>query len=77
MYFVYVLYSKTFNKIYLGQTLDLSRRFIEHNNMLLSKYTKRYVPRGVIYTEEFLSRSDAIKREKQLKSQEGIEFLLF
>lgn len=77
MHFVYVLYSKAFNKIYIGQTIDLSRRLVEHNNGLLSKYTKRYVPWEVIYTEEFLFRSNALKREKQLKSQKGIEVLIY
>ncbi|MGQ9644804.1 MAG: GIY-YIG nuclease family protein [Ignavibacterium sp.] len=38
MYTVYVIYSSSFNKIYIGQTEDIERRMIEHNNGLLSAY---------------------------------------
>ncbi len=74
-YVVYVLYSDRYNKIYVGQTEDLCRRIIEHNEGILSKYTKRYKPWRVIYTEEHESRSEALKREKQLKSSRGRAFI--
>jgi len=75
MFTVYVLYSQSHNKIYIGQTEDIERRLFEHNNGLLSGYTKRYIPWETIYTEEYPSRSDALKREKQMKSQKGREFI--
>ncbi len=75
MYCVYVLFSEIHNKIYIGQTENLQRRLFEHNNGLLSTYTKRYLPWTVIYSEEYPSRSQALKREKQLKSQKGREFI--
>lgn len=75
MFSVYALYSKTFNKIYIGQTEDLNRRLFEHNNGLLSGYTKKFKPWEVIYTEECSSRREALLREKQLKSQKGREFI--
>jgi putative endonuclease len=75
MYKVYALYSSGFNKIYIGQTDDLDRRLFEHNNGLLSIYTKHYKPWEVIYTEEYLTRGEALKREKQLKSQKGRDFI--
>ena len=67
----YLLYSPSFDKIYIDQTEDIKRRLSEHNNGLLSKYTKRYIPWEIIYKEEFESRSEAMKREKELKSQKG------
>ena len=72
---VYVLYSDVYDKIYIGQTENLERRLFEHNNGSLSKYTKRYMPRKVIYSEKYKSRSEAFIREKQLKSQKGREFI--
>lgn len=75
MYTVYVLYSKNCNKIYIGQTADIERRLFEHNNGLLSYYTKRYIPWQIIYTEDYPARNEALKREKQLKSQKGREFI--
>ncbi|WP_337866708.1 GIY-YIG nuclease family protein, partial [Ignavibacterium sp.] len=50
MYTVYVLYSIDFNKIYIGQTEEVQRRLFEHNNGLLSSYTKRYKPWQIVYT---------------------------
>ena len=75
MFSVYALYSKTFNKIYIGQTEDLARRLFEHNNGLLLGYTKKFKPWEVIYTEKCSTRREALVREKQLKSQKGREFI--
>jgi putative endonuclease len=73
-FYTYVLYSENFNKIYIGQSSDLEKRFWEHNNGF-SKYTKRYIPWKIIYKETFESRSEAMKREKELKSQKGREYI--
>jgi len=74
MFYVYALYSSKFNKIYIGQTCDLTSRLIEHNSGK-SFYTKRFIPWEIIYTEEFETRGEVMKREKQLKSQKGREFV--
>jgi putative endonuclease len=68
MYTVYVIYSEQFNKIYIGQTANLERRMFEHNNGLLSFYSKRYKPWKVVYREEYPTRTEAMKRERQLNS---------
>ncbi|AFH50301.1 Putative endonuclease [Ignavibacterium album JCM 16511] len=75
MYVVYVLYSLIYDKIYIGQTENIERRMLEHNNGLLSVYSKRYKPWELLYTEEYPTRAEAMKREKQLKSQKGREFI--
>lgn len=73
-FYTYVLYSSEHNKIYIGQSSDLQKRLFEHNTGM-SKYTKRYLPWKIIFKEEFDSRSEAMKREKELKSQKGREFI--
>jgi len=73
-FYTYVLYSENFNKIYIGQSLDLQKRLFEHNTGM-SKYTKRYLPWKIILKEEFKSRSEEMKREKELKSQKGREYI--
>ncbi|MFZ2324927.1 MAG: GIY-YIG nuclease family protein [Ignavibacteriaceae bacterium] len=75
MFTVYVIYSIIHKKIYVGQTNDLSRRLYEHNNGLLSSYTKRYTPWELLYKEEYNTRSEAVVREKQLKSSRGRAFI--
>ncbi|NOX17674.1 MAG: GIY-YIG nuclease family protein [Chlorobi bacterium] len=68
------IYSHKSDRIYIGQTNNISLRLAEHNQGK-SKSTKHYRPWIVIYKEEFNSRSDAMKREKELKSHQGREFI--
>jgi len=74
MYFTYVLYSRTYDQIYIGHTDNLKFRFQKHN-LGLVKSTKRYKPWKLIYYETFPTRSQAMKREKQLKSHQGRKFI--
>ncbi|EKE15706.1 MAG: Excinuclease ABC, C subunit [uncultured bacterium] len=79
MFFIYVIKNEQSGKIYIGQTNDIEKRLQRHNGILKSKNTSyTYKNKGewkVVYTEEFKSRSEAIKREKELKSYQGREFL--
>ena len=75
MFSVYVLYSKTFGKIYIGFTSDLNARFLSHNNLAKKGYTVRYRPWTILYTEQYQTKGEALIREKQLKSAKGREFI--
>lgn len=75
MFSVYVLYSERFNKIYIGYTSDLDSRLKSHNQLSTKGFTVKYRPWKVIYTEIFSSKSEALKRERQLKSAKGREFI--
>jgi putative endonuclease len=74
MYYTYVLKSKKDNKLYVGQTSNLLRRIIDHN-LGLVKSTKHRKPLIKVYHETFNTRSEAMKREKFLKTGIGREFL--
>ena len=65
-YTVYVLFSEKYNKIYIGYTSNLIQRFISHQ-LLGKDWTAKYRPWMVIYCEYFSDKSDAHKREIQLK----------
>jgi putative endonuclease len=65
-YFVYILECQK-DKLYTGIATDVERRFEEHQNGTGAKFTKVFKPIRVLYTEETLSRSDALKREYQIK----------
>ena len=71
MYCVYCLYSKNYNKIYIGYTADLIDRFRSHNELATKGYTVRYRPWIVAYVEFYDTKNEASKREKQLKSFQG------
>src|SRR3989338_3202720 len=73
---VYALHNKEANKTYVGQTHDLENRVKLHNEHVLGGYTSRFSGEWqVIYCEYFETRKEAIRREKQLKSFQGREFI--
>jgi putative endonuclease len=73
MFTVYVLYSEKFNKIYVGFTSNLEKRFLSHNELGIKGWTKNFRPWKIIHTETFAAKVEAMKREKQLKSSKGRE----
>lgn len=74
MFVVYILKSSVAKKSYVGFTGDLHRRVQEHNNGK-HFYTKRYAPWEVIYTEKYDTLTEAVLREKYLKTASGRRFL--
>ena len=72
---VYILYSETFNKNYTGFTSNLIERFKSHNHLGTKGYTVKFRPSMVIHVEFFSSKSEAMKREKYLKTGIGREFI--
>jgi putative endonuclease len=75
MFFVYVLFSPTYQKIYIGFSEDVEKRVASHNDPRNSGWTRNFQPWTVVYTEEFLTKTDALKREKQLKTAGGRNFI--
>ncbi len=76
-YFVYVLLNPQ-GKTYVGQTADLERRLNQHNDptCLLTLHTKRHPgPWRLLHFEQFPSRSAAMRRERELKSGKGREWI--
>jgi len=66
MHFVYFLKCRD-NSFYCGYTTDLKKRLDAHNKGTGSKYTKRRLPVNLIYSEKFSNKSEAMKREYELK----------
>ena len=72
--YVYVIMSAEGFR-YIGITDDLDRRIMEHNDHSLSFWTKRGTNWKIVHVEDYPSPSEAMKREKWLKSGVGREFL--
>ncbi|MFC1599500.1 GIY-YIG nuclease family protein [Patescibacteria group bacterium] len=53
--------------LYAGYTNDLKEREAKHNEGKGAHYTKIRRPIKIVYSEEFVNRADAMKREWQLK----------
>jgi putative endonuclease len=73
-YNVYILQSIISDKYYIGQTSNLERRLFYHNSGY-SKSTKSGIPWELVYKEEYQSRAEAMKREKQLKSYKNKSYI--
>ena len=74
MYYTYVLISQKDEELYIGWTDDLKERIKRHNKGLV-KSTKNRLPVKVVYYEACLTKENAIKREKQLKTGFGRKYL--
>jgi len=74
-YYVYVLRSQKNNRWYIGFTMDLRKRFKEHNEGKYNSWTKGRGPFELIYYEAYRNKTDAQSREKQLKSGQGRVYL--
>ncbi|MBN9293379.1 MAG: GIY-YIG nuclease family protein [Flavobacteriia bacterium] len=75
MFVTYVLFSEKHDQIYIGYTSDLINRFHSHNELATKGHTIKFRPWIVIYTEGFDSKTEAMKREKELKSSRGRNFI--
>lgn len=71
MFTVYVLYSPSYHKIYIGFTSDLENRIRSHNIFATKGWTVKYRPWILIYTEVYATKNEAMKREKNLKGSMG------
>ncbi len=78
MHTTYILESVKNKKYYIGSTDNLAKR-LNHHNHGYSRYTKGKGPFMLIYKEDYLTRSEAKKREyylKSLKSRTAIERII-
>jgi len=66
-FIVYILRTSA-NTLYIGQTNNLEKRLKEHKEHKRgAKYMRAFDSFELVYTEEFGKRSEAMKREIQLK----------
>ena len=78
MFYVYAIKNEN-DRIYVGHTENLEERIKRHNGILKNK-AKSYTSKNagfwqIVHKEEFLTRKEAIEREKQLKSYRGRQFI--
>ncbi|SHN01048.1 GIY-YIG nuclease family protein [Salegentibacter salegens] len=65
-FYVYILFSESLNRYYIGSTQDIGIRLKKH---LQSKegFTSKTKDWGLVYSKEFETRTGAISRERQIK----------
>lgn len=67
MFYVYIIRCAD-GSFYCGYTTDVEKRFEKHKSGKGAKYTRSHLPLEIVYIEEFESKSDALKRECEIKS---------
>jgi putative endonuclease len=70
MYYVYILKSEKDSKYYIGFTENVEER-LKFHNAGLQRSTRARIPFVLVHTESFENKSEALKREKQIKSYKG------
>ena len=79
MFKVYILYSEKTNSFYIGFTSDILDERLRRHNSNHKGFTGRTNDWEIVYTEEFTTKTDALKREieiKNWKSRKRIEELI-
>ncbi len=66
MYFVYMLLCQD-GSYYIGASNNVDKRLKDHLNGKGGKYTKSHKPLKLVYQQKFATKSEALKREFQLK----------
>ncbi len=65
-YYVYILKCSD-DSLYTGITNDLDNRLLMHKLGKGSKYVRSRLPFKIVYKEELKTKSEALKREIQIK----------
>lgn len=72
MFYIYIVECKD-KTLYTGYTNDLDKRIKTHNQKKGAKYTRGRTPVTLKYYEEFDNKTDAIKRESQIKKMKRVK----
>ena len=78
MFYTYIIYSPSIDKYYIGYTENLDWRLERHNSGW-GRFSSRGIPWELVYSESFQTKSEAIKRENEIKrwkSRKKIEVLI-
>ena len=72
---VYIIQAES-GKLYTGITIDLERRLAEHKTGARgAKFFRTSSPRRVLFSESRQGRSEAMRREREIKGMSRVEKL--
>ncbi len=73
-YYVYILYSASRDRYYVGHTYHLKERVEEHNSGKTPS-TRTGRPWECVYFEEYPDKSSASRRESEIKSKKSRKYI--
>ena len=74
MFFVYILQSQSTGRYYIGYSELPDRKLAEHNSGKV-KSTRPFRPWVKVHVEQFATESEAMNRERELKSKKSRIYL--
>ncbi|MGZ8554622.1 MAG: GIY-YIG nuclease family protein [Chitinophagaceae bacterium] len=75
-FFVYTIYSESYDRFYIGQTQEFNTRLQRHNSGL-EKFTSPYLPWTAMCIIEKTTRSAAMLPERKLKNLNRVKLTRF
>ena len=74
MYYTYIIQSQKIDKFYIGSCHDIDKR-IERHNAGATPSTKSGRPWKLVYSEKYQTNSQALKREREIKSKKSRKYI--
>ena len=74
MFYTYIIYSESTDKYYIGHTHDLELRLSRHNDGWTHS-TKSGIPWKHVHSEKYDTKSEAMKREYEIKRQKSRKYI--
>jgi len=76
MFFIYILYSLSSDKYYVGYSEDVPKRVFMHNNPIDNKYTSKHLPWELKKSFEVgNNKTFALKMERKIKNMKSRKFI--
>jgi len=72
--FLYILFSQSRDRYYVGATIDLDRRLLEHNSGK-SKSTKSGIPWKLVFSQAHQTFKEARQHEAQIKKMKSRSYI--
>ncbi len=76
MYYTYIIQSQKNGMFYIGSCQDIDKR-IERHNAGATPSTKPGRPWKLVYSETYETNSEALKREREIKSKKSRKYIEF
>jgi len=73
-YYLYILYSASLDKYYIGHSNNLERRIYEHN-LGREKFTRKCIPWEIKFSRIYNNNIDASREELRLKKCKSRKYL--
>ena len=74
MFFTYILYSRSIDRYYIGHTSNLKIRLQNHLSGS-TRFTSQTDDWEMIYSEEYATKAEAMKKEQQIKRMKSRSFI--